>query len=56
MVGVFIALLTRNCNMNADFMASNKIYAVFHMFGCFKFKVTGHNVFLCKWVLISILI
>ena len=24
-------------------MASGKIYAVFHVFGCFKFKVTFHN-------------
>ena len=39
----------------ADFIASNKIYAVFHVFGCFKFKVTIHNVFSLKWILISML-
>ena len=27
-----------------------------NVFGCFKFKVTFHNVFSFKWVLISILI
>ena len=45
-----------NVPNSADFMASNKIYAVFHVFGCFKFKVTFHDVFSFKWVLISILI
>ena len=34
-------------------MAAHKIYAVFHVSGCFKFKVTFHNVFSFKWVLIS---
>ena len=37
----------------ADFVASYKIYTVFHVSGCFKFRVTFHNIFL---VLISILI
>ena len=48
--------VTRNVPNSADFMASNKIYAVFHVFGCFKFKITFHNVFSFKWVLISRLI
>ena len=33
-----------NVPNSADFMASNKIYVVFHVFGCFEFKVTFHNV------------
>ena len=32
-----------NVPNSADFMASNKIYAVFHVFGCFKFKFTFHT-------------
>ena len=32
--------------ISADFLASCKIYTVFHVSGCFKFKVTFHNVFL----------
>ena len=48
--------MTRKRHKNsADFMASHKIYAVFHVFGSLKFKVTFHNVFSFKWVLISIL-
>ena len=32
-----------NVPNSADFMMWNKIYAVFHVPGCFKFKVTFHN-------------
>ena len=56
LTGVGKGNVTRNVPNSADFMASNKIYAVFHVFGCFKFKVTFHNVFFFKWVLISLLI
>ena len=45
----------RNVPNSAYFMVYNKIYAVFHVFGCFKFKVTFYNVFSFKWVLMSIL-
>ena len=42
-----------NVPNSADFMVSNKIYAVFHVFGSFQFKVTFQNVFLfninLKW-------
>ena len=27
---------------SADFMATDKVHVVFHVFGCFKFKVTFH--------------
>ena len=32
-----------NVPNSADFMASKNIYAVFHVFGCSKFKVAFHN-------------
>ena len=42
-----------NVPNSADFVACHKIYTVFYGSGCFKFRVTFHNVFL---VLMSILI
>ena len=45
-----------NIPNSADFMASFKMYAVFHVTGCFKFKFTFYHVFSFKWVLISMLI
>ena len=42
-----------NIPNSADFMAAHKMYTVFHVSGCFKFRVTFHKVFL---VLLSILI
>ena len=42
-----------NVPNSADFVASYTIYTVFRVSGCFKFRVTFHNVCL---VLISILI
>ena len=35
-----------NVPNSADFMASYKIYTVFHLSGCFKFKATFQNIFL----------
>ena len=42
-----------NVPNSADFVASYKIYTVFYVSGCFKFRVTFHNVLM---VLISKLI
>ena len=47
----------RSVPNSADFMVSSKVYAGFHVFGCFKFRVTFHfSCLLLKWVLISLLI
>ena len=35
-----------NVPNTTDFLSSYKIYTAFHVSGCFKFKVTFHNVFL----------